>query len=342
MRITNPSRSATSLMALFGDVSSNRLVYSTHQCFSDQLVDMYDGFILDQFGVLHNGANALDGAVELVKHLARKNKKLIILSNTSAPSDKAMLKLPKLGFDQNLFVGAVTSGEEASKYIRQEYGPNSKALMFTWDASDASNPRLTATPQAFLDHCGGLQVASTVDEADFLLLHGSEVWFRGRDLESPSLGSFLQDGETHEVIDPLLQPCLERNLPLVCANPDVIVQTPTGGTNYMPGKIAQRYVELGATNIRLFGKPQAEHFEACLNVLCLPAARVAHVGDSLHHDIMGANSALIPSIFVSSGIHAPQLGGVNFGALPEEQLLQNLFLEEGGIVPTHVVPAFRR
>ncbi|KAL7569235.1 hypothetical protein ACA910_016789 [Epithemia clementina (nom. ined.)] len=329
-------------MATAGDASSGLISYSTYSSFSDQLIDKYDAFILDQFGVLHNGAFALDGAVELVEYLSRqKQKKLIILSNTSAPSHKAMAKLPKLGFEQNLFIGAVTSGEEASKHIRETYGRNSKAVMFTWDSSDVNNPRLTATPQAFLDHCGGLQVASTVEEADFLLLHGSEVWYRGKNMEPLSLGCFLKEGLTDEIIDPILRQCIDQNLPAVCANPDIIVQTPSGGTNFMPGKIAERYIEMGATNVRLFGKPQPEHFEACLRELDLPAGRVAHVGDSLHHDIFGANAAGIPSIFVSSGIHSPQLGA-DFGVMPEKHLLDDLFDKEGGIVPAHVVPAFRR
>ena len=302
---------------------------------------MYDAFILDQFGVMHNGVRALDGAIDLVEYLVQKKKRLIILSNTSSPSEKALLKLPKLGFDRNLFIGAVTSGEEASKHIRQTYGGSSRALMFTWDTSDVNNPRLTSMPQAFLDHCGGLQVASTVEEADFLLLHGSEVWYRGKENEPLSLGSFLKDGSMDETIDPILKQCLERNLPLVCANPDIIVQTPSGGTNFMPGKIAQRYIEMGQSNVLLFGKPQPEHFQACIKALDLPPGRVAHVGDSLHHDIAGANAAGIPSIFITSGIHSSQLK-TSFGQLPDRDLLEKLMVEEGGHLPVHVVPAFRR
>ena len=91
-----------------------------HSSFAD-LVDEYDAFILDQFGVLHNGVEALEGAVEMVAYLHAKKKKLMILSNTSAPAALALRKLPKLGFQAEHFVDAVTSGEEASRYIRQKY-----------------------------------------------------------------------------------------------------------------------------------------------------------------------------------------------------------------------------
>jgi ribonucleotide monophosphatase NagD (HAD superfamily) len=86
---------------------------------------LYDAFILDQFGVLHNGKTALDGAIELCQYLFEKQKKLIILSNTSAPSQKALQKLPTFGFNPQHFVGAVTSGEEASRYIRNTYSRTS-------------------------------------------------------------------------------------------------------------------------------------------------------------------------------------------------------------------------
>jgi len=227
--------------------------------------------------------------------------------------------------------------------------------MFTWDASDLNNPRLTALPTAFLDKVGpSIQVAATVDEADWLLLHGSEVWYRGRndndetDDVYDSLGDFIETGDMTDVVEPLLQQCLTRQLPCVCANPDCIVQTPTGGTAYMPGTIAQRYQEMGGT-VTWFGKPQPQHFRACLETLQLPPHRVAHVGDSLVHDIAGAQSAGIPNIFVAlTGIHAQDLSSPQDGSLPPkaelEQLFQQTRSEEGavGIFPTHVVPAFQK
>ena len=74
--------------------------YTTHEAFNDDIIDQYNVFILDQFEVLHNGKNSLEEAVELVEYLHKiKNKKLIILSNTSAPADKALAKLPKIGYD---------------------------------------------------------------------------------------------------------------------------------------------------------------------------------------------------------------------------------------------------
>ena len=320
---------------------------------TESLMNRYDAFILDQFGVLHNGVAAMDGAVDLCEHLAsasnnNKKKQLVILSNTSAPSHKALEKLQKLGFHARLFQGAVTSGDEAAKYIRDAYRKPCKTLMLTWDTTILNNPRLTAMPQDFLDLCGShVQVAAAVEEADFVLLHGSEVWHRGGgdNLPDVPLGSFIEDG-SFTIVDEILQQCLARQLPLVCANPDFVVQTPSGGAAYMPGKIAQRYQELAANSnvnidIHLFGKPQPQHFQACLDLLQLPADRVAHVGDSLHHDVAGATAAGIDSIWITSGIHQSELE-TSFGQVPDASILQKVIRENGNVMPTHVVSAFRR
>lgn len=320
--------------------------YTLDATFTDEIIDKYDAFILDQFGVLHNGINALDGAIELVDYLyTQKKKQLIILSNTSAPSQKAIEKLPKFGFKAESFIGAVTSGEEASRYIYHTYGnddtiPPKKVIMLTWDAHKPNNPRLTAMPEAFIDKCGYIEIATNVQEADFVLFHGSEVWYRGENKSSKSLGSFIETGSFHN-IDPILEQCLDEQLSAVCANPDFIVQTPDGnGIAYMPGKIAQRYEEMGGT-CQTFGKPAVEHFDACIRKLGIKdKSKVAHVGDSLHHDITGATTAGIPTIFITSGIHLQQLE-TSFGQIPDSYKLQTL-LENEKCTPTHVVAAFRK
>lgn len=87
-------------------------------------------------------------------------------------------------------------------------------------------------------------------------------------------------------------------------------------------------------------KPHVDHFLACLDRLCVTdPSRVAHVGDSLHHDVAGANAAAIPSIFVTSGIHASEFDWT-FGQLPPDLELEHLFAREG-LRPTHVVASFQ-
>jgi HAD superfamily hydrolase (TIGR01450 family) len=306
--------------------------FETHKSFAE-IVDQYDGFILDQFGVMHNGQHGLQGASECVEELVQSGKKLIILSNTSSSAEAAEAKLPKLGFDASQFVKApVTSGEEASHYIAQTF-VGKKALFLTWKTP------MVPSPCQFLELCGNIDVTDQVEEADFCILHGSHV-LRGPGVDGEatetSLGSFAEDGLDFSILDPILKKCHAKHLPMVCANPDYTTIRPDGTTGHMPGKISDRYQDMGGPVVA-FGKPHVPHFEACLRELGLPKDRVCHVGDSLHHDIKGANDTGIDSVFVAGGIHRQELGSKELGELPAQNDLEELF-EKHSQTPTHVVP----
>ena len=86
-------------------------------------------------GVLHDGAKAFPGAVSCVKALHQAGKKVALLSNSSARSDKTLTKLTKYGFETSWFVGAVTSGECAWHEISAKY-KGKKVVWFGWDDLD--------------------------------------------------------------------------------------------------------------------------------------------------------------------------------------------------------------
>jgi HAD superfamily hydrolase (TIGR01459 family) len=301
-----------------------------------QVADQYKGLILDQFGVLHNGVEPLPGAIDAVKELCLRKKKLIILSNTSSPAKSALKKLEKLGFDMDWFEGgAVTSGEEASAFIRAKYGsdpsrPN-KAVWLTYAGSERTPP-----PLDFIRQCGTIELASSIDEADFVIAHGSEIWYKDDGSSHVSLNPFMQDAG-FQALGPILSACYERKLPLVCANPDFIVRMADESIAHMPGKIGRFYEDLGG-DVTYFGKPHPQHFQTCLSKLNLNASEVAHVGDSLDHDVAGALGANIDCIFVTSGIHCDELNSA-YGELPSRQELEQLF-GEYNISPTHVIASF--
>ena len=315
------------------------MTFQTHPSFTP-LLDQYDGFILDQFGVMHNGSHGLEGAEDAVAAMKQKGKKIIILSNSSSSSEATVAKLPKLGFDPRDFVGAVTSGEEASHYIASEFGgkrapeKKNKALFITW-----KSPKVPP-PMDFVAKCGSIDIASSVEDASFIICHGADV-IRGPgpdgEAAETSLGSFYADGSL-DAIEPVLKQCCERNLRMVCANPDFVMVKPDGTKGHMPGKIARRYEELGG-KVHYFGKPHVPHFEACIRDLGLEKGRVAHVGDSLHHDVAGANASGIPSVFVAGGVHREELGS-ELGAVPDQKELEKLF-ETHAETPTHVVPMLK-
>lgn len=327
--------------------------FTLHTSFSP-ILSLYKGILLDQYGVIHNGSEALFRAVECIDEMRSQGKRMCILSNTSSPAKAALQRLPKYGLAEDTFNGIVTSGEEAAKYVR-EHHQNSKALWLTWRTSDKQQPA------KFMDHCGKIEVASSVDDADFILLHGSECWRKcGAAGQVDEVDLNFMYSEDYSIVDELLKESISKSLPLICANPDLIVNLPGGIEANMPGKIASRYERMGG-RVTQFGKPHPSHFLACLDELGVDPDACVHVGDSIEHDVAGANAANIDSVFVLGGIHARELGleptrpdapgGISSDdedkdsesqtAISKGELENRLsaFFEKKGIWPTHVVPS---
>ena len=75
------------------------------------IVEIYSTFLLDMWGVMHDGSQPYNGALQTVKFLKEAGKKMIILSNSSKRKEKSLLMLQKLGFDPSDFDQIITSGE---------------------------------------------------------------------------------------------------------------------------------------------------------------------------------------------------------------------------------------
>lgn len=129
---------------------------------------------------------------------------------------------------------------------------------------------------------------------------------------------------------------------MVCVNPDKVTVSPEGQHLFVPGILGARYTELGG-DVVYFGKPYPEGFVKCLQLLGLPRESVAMVGDSLDHDIMGANSVGMSTVWITAGVHGQALG-CDLQTKSTELELKRQSLEtlchNKGVVPTHVLPAF--
>jgi ribonucleotide monophosphatase NagD (HAD superfamily) len=211
--------------------------FTFHNSFST-ILPLYHSFLLDQFGVIHNGSRSLHGAVDCIESMLKHEKKMAILSNTSSPSHVALGRLSCYGLREDMFVGGlVSSGEECAKYVRETYctGVGSrKALWFTWKESDKQNPL------EFLHCCETektrLDIAESVNEADFILLHGSEVWRQCRGALSSDEDLNFMYNQDFAMIDPLLEEASKKGLLMVCANPDLVVNLPGNVVGNMPGE----------------------------------------------------------------------------------------------------------
>lgn len=249
-----------------------------------EIAHAYDGFVLDLWGVVHNGVAPLPGAPECLEKLHDAGKRVVMLSNAPRRTDIVAKQLERMGIPEAHYNGIMTSGEASYRLLR--------------DRPDAWSQRLGERmfyvgPDRDLSLIDGLPLAVVDDPAaaSFVLVTGPD-----------HLGP-LEDAARY---DPVLKRCAKHRLPMICTNPDLEVIV--GGERvFCAGTLAVRYVELGG-DARMLGKPDRVVYEPVLEMLALPPARVLAVGDALRTDIAGATAAGLDSCWVLAGLHGDHLG----------------------------------
>ncbi|XP_010251388.1 PREDICTED: uncharacterized protein LOC104593327 [Nelumbo nucifera] len=282
----------------------------------------FKAWFLDQFGVLHDGKQPYPGAISTLENLANLGAKMVIISNSSRRASTTIDKLKSLGFDSSLFLGAITSGELTHQYLQRRDNAwfaalGKSCIHMTW--SDRGAISLEGL---------GLKVVENVEDADFVLAHGTEA------LGLPS-GSTIP--MKLEDLEKILERCAAKKIPMVVANPDYVT-VEARALRVMPGTLAAKYEKLGG-EVKWMGKPDKVIYKEAMTMAGVDASDCIAVGDSLHHDIKGANIAGIHSAFITGGIHATELGLSNFGEVADSSFVQAL-ASKYGAYPTYVLPAF--
>uniref|UniRef100_A0A0D6R9D4 Uncharacterized protein n=1 Tax=Araucaria cunninghamii TaxID=56994 RepID=A0A0D6R9D4_ARACU len=182
----------------------------------------YKAWLLDQFGVLHDGQRPYPGAVATLEQLAHSGAKMVIVSNSSRRAWTTMEKVQKLGFDASLFVGAITSGELTHQNLLRRNDPWFAALgrcciHMTWSERGAIS----------LEGLG-LQIVEHLEDADFILAHGTEAigLENDRGLKPMKL----------EELEEILEHAVDRAIPMIVANPDHVT-VEARALRVMPGTI---------------------------------------------------------------------------------------------------------
>ncbi|SMH57545.1 TIGR01459 family HAD-type hydrolase [Azospirillum agricola] len=279
------------------------------------VIDRYDGFILDLWGVLHDGERAYPGVPDCLDRMKAAGKILCLLSNAPRRTAGVIAKLDGMGLGRDRYHHVMTSGEAAYEALRDRDDP--------WHA--ALGRRLYHIgPERDTDVFEGLgySVAATPDEADFVMNTGIVVF-----------------GETLADYQPQLDACRRANLPMICANPDLIVMV---GPQMVicAGTLAARYEEMGG-EVRQHGKPHAPVYDRCLKLMGLgDKRRILAVGDSLRTDVAGANAAGLDVALVTAGIHQEELGGAAWGEAVDPVTLRAI-ADASGHVPTYAIPSLR-
>ena len=241
-------------------------------------IDRYSGFLIDQWGVLHNGATIYPGALEVLAELDRRAKKVVLLTNSGRRRDYNEERLQELGFNTGALAGIVTSGEASWQALKERSvepfaSLGHRCLLFTRDGDQG--------PVEGLD----LELVTDPNVADFLYL----TWL---------------DTLTHtiEEYDRIIEIAASRGLLMICSNPDKVAPT-EGGLTQAPGALAERYRAIGGA-VLYVGKPHSPIYSACLTVLeDLAPSEIVGIGDSFEHDIQGAKNAGLSAAFITGGIH---------------------------------------
>src|ERR1700691_2812650 len=206
-----------------------------------ELAGDYDGFILDLWGVLHEGSKPFRGAVEALTRLKSLGKRTVILSN--APRRAAMVseRVAEIGIPRDLYGALHSSGEEAWRHLSNRDDPFFRSL---GKRCYFIGPRRDDPLLAGLD----LERVDDLARAEFLLAVGPEDW-------EESLAPF----------ESVLKAARARDLPMVCANADLVVMH-KGRRSICAGAMAEFYERIGG-KVRWHGKPYLSVYKTCLKRL---------------------------------------------------------------------------
>lgn len=241
----------------------------------------YRGILSDVWGVVHNGVAAFPGACEALVRFRAGGGRVVLITNAPRPSAPILRQLAALDVPREAFDGLVTSG-------------------------DVTRDLLASRAEKRIVHIG--------PERDLTLYNGLD-----RRLVADAEGEIVSvtglvddDVETPEDYRGRLEALAARHVPLVCANPDIVVER--GDTLvWCAGALARLYAEIGGEVIML-GKPYRPIYDAARRLLGAGGAGpiadrgILAIGDGLPTDIRGADAQGLDVLFVTGGIHAADFG----------------------------------
>jgi HAD superfamily hydrolase (TIGR01459 family) len=246
----------------------------------DAVAERYDAFFCDVWGVIHNGRRAYPEACAALQRMRALGKTVILITNVPKPRGPIPAQLDRLGVPREAWDAVVTSGDA----IRVELAQRSPGPMFKIGPGDYDRALWEGL---------GLEEAP-LEQARFIGISGLN-----------------RDDETPANYAAMLRQAKARDLDLICANPDIVVQH-GDRLIWCAGAIAQDYAKLGGRVI-MAGKPHAPIYDLArreLDALAhrhVETPRILCIGDGVITDIAGANAQGLDSLFIASGIHGETL-----------------------------------
>lgn len=253
----------------------------------------YDVLVADVWGVVHDGMRAYPGAGDAFARFRSNGGTVLLLSNAPMPSDWVAKVLDDKG-------------------VRRD----------SWDAIVSSGDITLARAAA----CGFLDVHHIGTPRDLPLIEAMGVRRVPLAASQAIVATGLVDdrNETAESYRGLLEKAHALKLPLLCANPDLVVDV--GGELLLcAGVIAELYEQLGG-EVFWGGKPFAPAYERAMAVIArlrdrdVPRDRILAIGDAVRTDMAGAAAFGLDSMFIAQGIHRDEV--LRDGRLAPDALLR--------------------
>src|SRR5215470_13186236 len=261
------------------------------------LAARYDVVLSDVWGVVHNGIAAFADACEALTRFRAGGGTVLLITNAPRPAQVVVRLLDRLKVPHAAYDGIVSSGDVAQEVILARRGERMFHI-----GPERDHPTFTELDIAL----------APADTADYIVCSGL----------------YDDDTETPDDYRGLLADLRKRDLFMVCANPDLVVERGERLV-YCAGAIADLYASLGG-RVLYAGKPHRPIYDTALarasaaRGTATPLARVLAIGDSVRTDLAGANGVGIDCLFVTAGIHAEELGGREN---PDAAVLQKIFAE---------------
>ena len=251
--------------------------------------DQSEAWIVDIWGVMHNGARAFAPAAEACARFRQQGGVVVLLSNAPRPFTAVVSQLDALGVARTAYDAGVTSGDVTRAMIAPwqgrpvlHIGPARDQGLFDGFALDFADAR-----RAEMVVCSGLNDDSK---------------------------------ETPQHYTELFEGLVARGVAMICANPDLVVER-GDKLVYCAGALAAEYARLGGA-VSYAGKPHWPVYERALaeidNLSGRPIARnrVLAIGDGIDTDLLGAHRAGLRSVFIASAVHVPEgLSGATLSRL---------------------------
>ena len=235
------------------------------------IVENYQLFYVDLWGVVHNGVSLHDEAIKVLKGITKKGKEYILLTNAPRPNHAVKSFLENLGMEKEIREHVFTSGEAALVYLKR-YLLN-KTFFHVGPPRDFD---------LFKDF--DKMKSNQIEKCDYILC----------------TGLFDEHGENLKYYKDLFENNLKKIM--ICTNPDLIVDR-GNKRELCAGSVAMVFEKMGGKVI-YFGKPYPEVYNQSIDN---KNKKILSIGDNLNRDIKRANLLNFDSLIISNGVHKNEI-----------------------------------